>query len=152
MRKLAVLALASLLSLPAMAHDYSAGALKIGHPWSRAMPATSPTAGVFMTINNTGKDADKLVSATSPQAGKIEMHTHVNDNGVMRMREVAGGITVPAGEATKLAPGGLHVMLFDIKQQAKVGDKFPLVLKFEKAGEVKVDVKVEAGAPAAHAH
>ena len=55
-------------------------------------------------------------------------------------------------DTTKLAPGGLHVMLFDVKQQAKVGDKFPLVLKFEKAGEVKVDVKVEDGAPAAHAH
>lgn len=152
MRKFAVLAVTALLSLPAFAHDYTAGSLKIDHPWSRAMPANSPTAAVFMSINNLGKQDDKLLSASSPQAGKVELHTHLHDNGVMRMREVSGGVALPAASNTKLVPGGLHIMLMDVKKQAKAGEKFPLELNFEKAGKVQVEIKVEDGAPAAHVH
>lgn len=152
MRRLAALLCASLFALPAFAHDYTAGSLKIDHPWSRAMPVNSPMAAAFMSIENKGHQDDRLLSASSPQATRIELHTHLNDNGVMRMREVSGGVILPAGKTTKLAPGGLHIMFMDVKKQAKAGDKFPLTLQFEKAGKVEVVVNVEQGAPAAHAH
>ena len=148
MRTFAALALASLFALPALAHDYTAGSLKIDHPYSRAMPPASPTAAVFFTISNNGKQADRLIAASSQQAGRAELHTHSNDNGVMRMRQVDGGIAIAPGSSVKLAPGGLHVMLLEVKQQARVGDKFPLTLTFERAGEVQVEVKVEDGAAA----
>ncbi len=149
MKKLALAALAGLLSLPALAHDYSAGALKIDHPWSRAMPASSPTAAVFMTISNSG-GADRLLAASTPQAARAELHQHLNDNGVMRMREVSGGIVLPAAGQVKLAPGGLHLMLLQVPKQAVSGDRFPLQLQFEKAGKVTVEVKVESGMAPVH--
>lgn len=153
--RFAALLCATLFALPAFAHDYQAGNLKIDHPWSRAMPASSPTAATFLTIVNKGKDDDRLLAVSSPQAARVELHTHINDNGVMRMREVAGGIALPAGSEVKLAPGGLHIMLLEVGKQAKAGDSFPLELSFAKAGKVKVEVKVEDGMPAAakqHAH
>ncbi|KMN37486.1 MULTISPECIES: copper chaperone PCu(A)C [Chromobacterium] len=143
-----------LLSAGAMAHEFKLGDLKIGHPWSRAMPESSPTGGVYLLLSNRGKTADKLLSASTPRAAKAELHTHINDNGVMRMREVAGGVEVAAGQQVKFAPGSYHVMLMGLKQPLRAGDHFPLTLRFEKAGSVTVDVAVEDGvAPAAeHAH
>lgn len=145
MRTFVVLALTSLLALPAVAHEYTVGTLKIGHPYSRAMPPAAPTTGAFFSISNSGKAADKLLAASSPLASTVELHSHLNDNGVMRMRQVEGGISVAPGETLKLAPGGLHVMLLGVKQQPHTGDKFPLTLKFEKAGDINVEVKVEDG-------
>jgi copper(I)-binding protein len=145
-----------LLSAGAMAHEFKLGDLKIGHPWSRAMPESSPTGGVYLLLSNRGKAADKLLSASTPRAAKAELHTHINDNGVMRMREVAGGVEVAAGQQVKFAPGSYHVMLMGLKQPLRAGDHFPLTLRFEKAGSVTVDVAVEDGvaaaAPAEHAH
>lgn len=149
MKKLALAALAGLLSLPVLAHDYSVGPLNVGHPYSRAMPPGSPTAAVFMTISNSG-GADRLLAASTPQAARAELHQHINDNGVMRMREVAGGIALPAGGTVTLAPGGLHVMLLQVPKQAVSGDRFPLQLQFEKAGKVTVEVKVESGMAPVH--
>ncbi|BBH10976.1 copper chaperone PCu(A)C [Chromobacterium haemolyticum] len=157
MRKtLSALLCLCLLSAGAMAHEFKLGDIKIGHPWSRAMPESSPTGGVYLSLNNQGKTADKLLSASTPRAAKAELHTHINDKGVMRMREVAGGVEVAAGQQVKFAPGSYHVMLMGLKQPLRAGDHFPLTLRFEKAGSVTVDVAVEDGvaaaAPAEHAH
>lgn len=145
-----------LLSAGAMAHEFKLGDIKIGHPWSRAMPESSSTGGVYLSLNNQGKTADKLLSASTPRAAKAELHTHLNDKGVMRMREVAGGVAVAGGQEVKFAPGSYHVMLMGLKQPLRVGDRFPLTLRFEKAGSVTVEVVVEDGvaaaAPAEHAH
>ncbi|WP_174873485.1 copper chaperone PCu(A)C [Vogesella oryzae] len=145
MRSLLAIAVAALIALPAAAHEYTLGALKIAHPYSRAMPPMAPTTGAFFAISNNGKTADKLLGASSPLAASVELHSHQNDNGVMRMRQIEGGIAVPAGATVTLAPGGLHVMLLGVKQQPHAGDKFPLTLKFDKAGEINVEVKVEDG-------
>lgn len=157
MRKtLSALLCLCLLSAGAMAHEFKLGDIKIGHPWSRAMPESSPTGGVYLSLNNQGKTADKLLSASTPRAAKAELHTHINDKGVMRMREVAGGVEVAAGQQVKFAPGSYHVMLMGLRQPLRAGDHFPLTLRFEKAGSVTVDVAVEDGvaaaAPAEHAH
>ncbi len=145
MRYLALIA-GLLLSFSVAAHSFKLGPLELGHPWSRAMPEASPSGAAFFSIRNTGKDADTLLSASTPRAEKAEIHTHINDNGVMRMREVTDGVAVAPGATVKFAPGGYHIMLMGLKQPLKAGDRFPLTLKFAKAGSVTVDVQVEDGA------
>lgn len=149
MKKLLVSALFATLTLPALAHSARAGELTIHHPWSRALPAAAVNGAAYFVLENKGVQADTLRAASTPRAQKAELHTHVNDGGVMRMREVAGGVAVPAGQRVPFAPGGLHVMLFGLTQPLQKGDRFPLTLRFDKAGEVKVDVVVEDGMAAA---
>ncbi|OWY40908.1 hypothetical protein CEK28_01140 [Xenophilus sp. AP218F] len=151
MKRVFALLLGLCLSAAAMAHSYKVGEINIVHPWSRAMPAASTTGGVYFALDNKGKTADRLVGAATPRAETAELHTHVNDNGVMRMRKVEGGVEVAPGQQVKFAPGGYHVMLFGLKQPLKAGDRFPMTLKFEKGGEVKVDVVVQDGADS-HSH
>ncbi|UTW06634.1 copper chaperone PCu(A)C [Pseudomonas benzenivorans] len=143
------LLLAALLgtSLLAGAHEYSAGELHVAHPWSREMPPVAPTAAAYFVVHNRGQQADRLVGVQTPVAGKAEMHEHVHADGLMKMQQVQS-VEVPAGGELKFAPMGYHVMLFDLKQQAKEGERFPLTLTFEKAGEIQVDVAVEKEPPA----
>lgn len=144
--------LAALLgtSLLANAHDYKIGELQIEHPWSRAMPPVAPTAAVYFVVHNQGLEADRLLSLQTPVAAKAEMHEHVHADGVMKMQQVQS-VAIPAGGAVKFEPMGYHVMLFGLQQQAKVGERFPLTLSFEKAGKVEVEVAVQVEAPAAMA-
>lgn len=126
--------------------------VQIEKPWARATPPGAKVAGGYMLIRNAGA-ADKLLSASSPAAAKVELHVHINDNGVMKMREVPG-YEVPAKGAFELKPGGAHLMFMDLKQPFKEGDKVPVKLKFEKAGEVSAEFLVGgmggSSAPAAH--
>lgn len=131
------------------AHDFSVGKLKIEHPWSRATAPGAKVAGAFMQIQNAG-DADELLSAQSEVAGKVELHEMKMVDGVMQMKAIKA-VALPAAAEVKLAPGGLHVMLIDLKRPLKQGETFPMVLTFAKAGTVKVDVQVEAmGAKEGH--
>ena len=126
--------------------------IQIEKPWARATVPGAKVGGGYMTIRNAGV-ADKLVSASSPAAAKVELHVHINDNGVMRMREVPG-YEVPAKGAFELKPGGAHLMFMDLKRPFKEGDKVPVKLKFEKAGEVSAEFQVGgmggASAPMQH--
>ena len=142
------------LTIPtfALAHDAQIGDLSITQPWSRAAGANGTGAG-FLTIRNAGSQEDRLVSASSPAARTVELHTHIRDGEVMRMRPIAGGIVVPAGQTVTLQPGGLHVMLIGLTEALRQGGEVPLTLRFEKAGEAQVMLHVlGAGArgPAAH--
>ncbi len=123
------------------AHEYKAGSLTIIHPWSRATPAANGAG--FMIIENNGDQADRLVSAATPAAKTAELHTHLMDNGVMKMRAVEGGIEIPAHGKAELKPGGLHIMLMNLAKPLADGDKIPLTLTFEKAGTVEVTIKVD---------
>lgn len=145
-RRLLLASPALLLAAPAGAHhDTTVGAITIGHPWSRAAGANTNGAA-YMTLRNTGREADRLVSASTPIARTVELHTHVRDGDVMRMRPVRD-IAVPAGETVRLRPGGLHVMLIDLTRPLNAGETIPLTLRFEKAGEVTIAVPVRpAGA------
>ena len=129
--------------------------IQIEKPWSRATAPGAKVGGGYMLIRNRGAAADKLVSASSPAAGKVELHVHVNEGGVMRMREVPG-YDVPAKGGFELKPGGAHLMFMDLKAPFKEGDKVPVTLKFEKAGEVKAEFQVGglggSSAPAHHKH
>ena len=136
---------------PISAADVKVGAVTIDQAWSRATPGQARNGAVFFTL--TASAADRLVRAESAVAGKTELHTHVHESGVMKMRPVEA-IPVEPGKPTKLQPSGFHVMLLDLKAPLKVGDKFPLTLVFEKAGSTVVEVSVgSAGATApAHTH
>lgn len=112
--------------------------------WSRMTAATAPTGVVFMQLHNTGKQADALVSATTPVAAKVELHNHIHDNGVMRMRQV-DKIAVAADGHVTLQPGGLHVMLMGLKQPLKLQQTFPLVLQYESGRSQTVIVTVNNG-------
>ena len=134
-------------SLFANAHEYSAGELHIEHPWSREMPPVAPTAAAYFVVHNKGAEADQLLSVATPVAGKAEMHEHVHAGGVMKMQQVQS-VAIPAGGEVKFEPMGYHVMLFNLQQQAKDGERFPLTLTFEKAGAVEVEIAVHKDAPA----
>jgi hypothetical protein len=111
-------------------------------------------AAGYMTIRNKSAQPERLVGGSSPVAGKVETHIHIKDGDVVRMREVKG-YDIPANGVFELKPGGAHLMLVDLKRPLKEGEKVPLVLKFEKSGEVKVDFEVRpltAPAPSEHKH
>jgi len=115
--------------------------IKIDTPWVRASAPGAQVAGGYMILRNAGAAADRLVSASSPVAAKVEMHVHLHDNGVMRMREVKAYVVPPKG-AFELKPGGAHLMFIELKRPFKEGETVPVTLKFEKAGEVKADFLV----------
>jgi periplasmic copper chaperone A len=120
------------------------GPVRIESAWARATASGARVGGAFVTLLNTGDAPDRLVSASSDIADRIELHSHVMDGNVMRMREVEGGISLPPGETVKLQPGGFHIMLLGLKKPLVLGSRFLLSLNFEKAGNVQVDVPVEA--------
>ena len=134
----------------AAAHGFKAGDLTLRHPWTRA---TAGKVGAGYTIIvNSGKTADQLVSATTPVADKVEIHTMTMVGGVMKMRPLHDGVAIPAGGTAKLAPGGNHLMLIGLKAPLVEGTLVPLTLNFAKAGAVKVELKVEAAGAAEPAH
>lgn len=134
-------------SLLAMGHEYQVGDVHIEHPWSREMPPVAPTAAAYFVVHNQGATADRLVDVQSPLAGKAEFHQHVQvEDGVMQMQQVRD-VEIPAGGEVRFEPMGYHVMLFDLKQQARDGERFPLTLRFEKAGSVELEVAVQKDPP-----
>ncbi|MEM1306371.1 MAG: copper chaperone PCu(A)C [Pseudomonadota bacterium] len=143
----AAIAAALVCALPAshdaVAHEFTAGPLKIDHPWARpSLGANKITAG-YMKITNTGQTDDMLIAAKTPVATTVELHTHTNDNGVMRMRKLDGGIPLPAGETVTLKPGGLHLMLIGLTSEVKTGSRVPVELTFAKAGTITVEAAIE---------
>ncbi|HYD32540.1 MAG TPA: copper chaperone PCu(A)C [Azospirillaceae bacterium] len=133
---------AVLLPLSAGAADVTAGNITVSNPWARATAGMVAAGGAFLTLTNQGSEADALVAATADVADKVELHTHINDNGVMRMRSVEA-IEIPAGGVAELKPGGLHVMLIGLKAPLKQGESFPLRLTFKRTGTATVMVAVQ---------
>ena len=130
------------VTFAAHAHEFKVGAITIGHPYARATAAGQPTGGGFMKFVNGGAN-DKLLSVSAEVSNSVEIHEMKMEGDVMKMRQV-DGIELPASKTVELKPGGYHVMFIGLKAPLKVGDSFPVKLKFEKAGVVTVDVKVEA--------
>jgi hypothetical protein len=135
--------LASLFAVPSRAEEVKAGDLIITQAWSRATPGGAKTGGGYLTIENKGSAPDRLIGGSADVAGKVEVHEMATNNGVMTMRSLDKGLVIEPGKTVKLAPGGYHLMLFDLKSPLKQGDKVPLTLDFEKAGKVKLSLDVE---------
>jgi len=113
----------------------------VEHPWARATPAGTMIGATYLTLTNSGSTGDRLLSATTPVADKIQFHSVSEENGVSRMREMRAVEVVPGAKVT-FSPGGMHIMLVGLKQPLKEGQVFPLTLNFEKASKVDVMVSV----------
>jgi len=134
------LALSAGLGAPAI-HIAAADDITVEHPWSRATAANAPNGAAFMVIHNAGTSPDRLVSASTGRAERVELHTHRMEDGVMKMRQVET-IDIPAGGEAELKPGGLHVMFFGLKGALSEGETFPLELTFQNGGTRTVEVTV----------
>ena len=120
----------------------TAGDIAVEGAWARETTLGARAGAVYLTIDNGGDTDDRLVGAASEAAGRAGLHTHLMEDGVMKMRPVEA-VDVPAHGGAALKPGGFHVMLTGLKERLKQGATFPLTLDFEKAGKVEVRVKVE---------
>ena len=128
--------------------------IKVETAWARASAGESKTGAAYLTLHNMGTQPDRLVAVATPVAGKTEMHNHIMVGNVAQMRPV-DAIEVSPGSPTVLQPGGLHLMLLDLKAPLKAGQSFPVTLTFEKAGRIEANVAVQslrAPAPAGAMH
>ncbi len=119
--------------------------------WARSSAGMTRAGAVYLGIANKGSEADRLLSASSPAAARVELHETVKDGEIMRMRPVP---SIPVGprETVALKPGGMHIMLLDLVQPIKQGDRISLVLTFEKSGKKTVDVPVNAAGAMGSGH
>jgi periplasmic copper chaperone A len=123
--------------------------VKVDGAWARPTVPGQQGGGGFMTLHSAA--ADRLLGGTTPVADHLELHTMAMEGDVMKMRQV-DRIDLPAGQRVELKPGGLHVMFIGLKQPLAVGAKVPVTLKFEKAGEVKIEMTVTSRPPPAGEH
>lgn len=138
-----IAACTAMIITPAIAKDYKAGALKISQPWARATPKGAPVGGGYLAITNTGTSPDRFVGGSVSFAKRVEIHEMKMDNGVMKMRMLPNGLTIKPGQTVTLKPGGYHIMFTGLKKPLVKGQHVDATLRFEKAGEVKVDFVVE---------
>jgi periplasmic copper chaperone A len=127
----------ALLAAPLRAEEVRAGDLVIKQAWSRATPGGAKIGSGYLTIENTGSTADRLIGGSGDVTDRIEVHEMNTSNGVMTMRALDNGLAIGPGQTVRLAPGGYHLMMFDLKSLLKQGDKVPVTIEFEKAGKVK---------------
>lgn len=118
------------------------GGVEIHHPWARATIGAQKNGAVYFVIVNRG-EADRLIGAAADVARKAELHTHIKDGDIMRMRPL-GDLAVPAGTELAFQPGGNHVMLMGLDAPLKEGDKVAVTLRFERAGTIEIEADVLA--------
>ncbi|MGL4310432.1 MAG: copper chaperone PCu(A)C [Paracoccaceae bacterium] len=135
-----VVAAATILAAPAFAQD----AITITDAYARSSGAMAKTGAAFMVIENHQAEDDRLLSAASDVAERVELHTHKESvDGVMQMLEVPEGFPVPANGSHALSRGGDHVMFLGLTRKLEQGETVTVTLTFEKAGEITVDVPVD---------
>jgi hypothetical protein len=128
----------------ASAQQFKGGTIVIEQPWARATPGGADVAGGYLTITNIGKEPDRLVSVSSPRAGRVEVHEMKMEDGVSKMRPVPGGIEIGPGQKVELKPNGYHVMFMNLRAPFKQGETVKGQLRFEKAGTLDIGFKVSA--------
>ncbi len=144
MKKLPLLVAGLLFSLGALAG--SADQISVHDPYVRLAPPNAPATGAFMVIRNEGAQDVKLVKADNPASKVTELHNHINEGGVMKMRPVQS-VDIKAGGEAVLKPGSLHVMLIDLKAPMKEGDVVPITLTFDDGSSKEIEAKVVRPAP-----
>jgi copper(I)-binding protein len=117
------------------------GTIAVHDAWVRASLGQTGTSAAYMTLEASGDQGDRLVAAATPAAAGAELHTHVVEEGVARMRPVAG-IEIAPGAPTVLAPGGVHIMLVGLRDRLVEGDTLSLSLTFEHAGSIELEVPI----------
>ena len=147
MKKTIVLTLGLLLSQAAWADAIQD--ISITDPYARAVPPNQPNSAAFMVLDNSSDTPHAIISAASPVAEVVELHTHVEVDGMMQMRPIAK-IEIAAKNQTELKPGGLHVMLIGLTQQLKPGDSVTATLHYEDGSSEEISApvkKVSTGMP-----
>jgi copper(I)-binding protein len=150
----AVLAVAAIAAVAPPGHDafaseFKVGAITIETPRSRATPGGAKVAAGYLTIKNGAATPDRLVSVTADIAGRAGIHQMSMADGMMKMRELADGLPIPAEGSVKLEPASYHLMFLDLKKPLKEGETFPATLTFERAGTVSVTFEVRGMGAAA---
>lgn len=125
----------------AEAAPVTVGEITVSHAWARATPLRAKTGVIYLTLTNAGADDEQLVSASSPVAESAQVHSSMNDGGVMKMSEVMN-LDLPPGASVVLQPSATHLMLVNLTRRLAEGDRFPLVLTFQRAGKIEVEVLV----------
>jgi len=150
----AAAAAALLLVAPTFAHDgvIHLGPINISSPFSRATLPNAPVGGGFLTIENTGTEDDRLVSASSSIAKDTQIHEMAMEGDVMKMRHLGEGLGIPAGQTVELTPGSLHIMFMGLNGAFVEGETVTVTLTFEKAGTVDVELPVLGAAAREAAH
>jgi periplasmic copper chaperone A len=128
----------------ASAFDYKIGNIEIDRPWSRATPKGAKVASGYLRITNRGSAPDRLIGGTFAQSRAVEVHEMSVERGVMKMRELKGGLEINPGATVELKPGALHFMFTDLARALAKGERIKGTLVFEKAGSVDVEYAVEA--------
>lgn len=124
------------------------GDLQLRLPRVLETPMAGATGVAFLVIANLGDQDDRLLSASSPVADRVEIHEMSMADGVMRMRALGDGLAIPVGSAVELAPGGTHLMLIGVHEPLVAGGTVKVELRFEKAGTATVAMPVQARQPA----
>jgi hypothetical protein len=143
LRPLIALIALALLAGPVVA---APAPIRITGAWTRPVASGLTDAG-YLTITNHGKTPDRLLSASSPQVGKIEMMLSAMTGDISTMKPMTNGVELAPGQTVKFEPGGFHLMLEDLKQAKALGGAIPVTLTFAKAGKVKVALAVAFGPP-----
>ena len=135
---------------PAFANDLNPSQARntvtITAPWARASIGLAKNGAAFLTIENTGPVADRLIRVEAPeQAARAEIHQTSMQDGTMKMRPLANGLPLHVGETVTLKPGGNHIMFFGLKKPLIEGDTFPMKLLFEKSKPATTTVTVQSG-------
>ena len=120
------------------------GALKITGAWAKAMLPGQPVGGGYLTVENSSAEADRLLSVTSSASPDVQIHEMKMEGDIMKMRQLADGLEIPAGGKVELTPGGFHLMFMAVAEPFKEGGMVKITLKFEKAGDVEVTLPVAA--------
>lgn len=119
--------------------QFKAGDIVITAPWARATPKGAKVAGGYMKITNAGKQSDRLVGGSFALAGRFEVHEMSVSDGVMRMRHLAQGLEIKAGETVELKPGAYHLMFMQLREGVATGKLLKGTLVFERAGTVHIE-------------
>jgi hypothetical protein len=141
MKHLPVLAFAAVLALAAAGAGAQQPSVAVTGAWSRATPPGTTVGAAYLVIDNRAKRSDRLLSVSSPRAARVEVHATVHDLDTVRMKRV-DPLHVGAGERLTLEPGGMHLMLIGLEAPLREGEKVPLVLRFEVAGELRAEARV----------
>lgn len=133
----------TVISLLFIASAYAhAGDLLIHHPYARATPPNAPASAVFVTLENQTDSLVSIVSASTPSAGKVELHTHIMEGDVMKMRQI-DKIDIAAQSKTELKPGGLHIMLFELQHDFTEGNMIEVTITFDNGETQTFSAKIK---------
>jgi len=131
---------------------HSVHGMMLNHSWSRPLPPVTANGAAYLTIQNASGKDDRLVGGSSDIAERIELHTHKEQGGVMKMVHLEGGVAIPDGEKMEFKPGHHHVMLIGLTRPLVEGESYDLTLHFEQAGELTTTVSIQEKPVEGHAH